>query len=186
MAGPECSLLLGPYRSSQNIQGLVCHFWVELTVRDTLPEELRPALLSLLLSTLSTALLNPSPLVIRKIYGSVSGRCTQLIDRFSSVKTTLSPISQPDNYRTSDHRQQQVGPGVVWDLRRRAGEGRYKRSKEVCQSPVPADVRKALQRHLDGDMPAVMSLIMESLRGPQAEDACKCAESWVGYGISGE
>lgn len=60
--------------------------------------------------------------------------------------------------------------------------------------------RKALQRHLEGDLPAVMSTIIDAMavdglmgstqrqgdNMQEAEAACKCAESWVGYGMSGE
>lgn len=51
-----------------------------------------------------------------------------------------------------------------------------------------ANNRNALQRHLDGDMPAVMRIMIEAMSGSEqeAEAACKCAESWVGYGISAE
>lgn len=60
-------------------------------------------------------------------------------------------------------------------------------------------VRNALRRHLDQDLPAVMETITRSLQQSQnttlgesdegvkeAEAACRCAESWIGYGLGGE
>jgi hypothetical protein len=63
-----------------------------------------------------------------------------------------------------------------------------------------ADSRHALRRHLEGDLPAVMSTITEAMsshvqggnlglqeeRLREAEAACRCAESWVDYGLGAE
>lgn len=57
-----------------------------------------------------------------------------------------------------------------------------------------ADLRRhALRRHVESDMEAVMSTITACVvppttaeQGKEAEAACRCAESWVTYGIGAE
>ena len=57
--------------------------------------------------------------------------------------------------------------------------------------------RNALRRHLETDLPDVMQAINSSTsprpgsvndeeRVREAEGACRCAESWIGYGLGGE
>jgi hypothetical protein len=67
-------------------------------------------------------------------------------------------------------------------------------------SPAALTIRHALRRHLEGDLPAVMSTITEAMsshvqggnlelqeeRLREAEAACRCAESWVDYGLGAE
>jgi hypothetical protein len=55
------------------------------------------------------------------------------------------------------------------------------------------DDRLALRKHIETDMPAVMTTLTQSMTPPtnpemekEAEAACQCAESWVTYGIGAE
>ena len=82
----------------------------------------------------------------------------------------------------------------------RAGISEQKRWGEPYLSSIDFDgVRNALRRHLDQDLPAVMEIITRSLQQSpnttmstsdegvkEAEAACRCAESWIGYGLGGE
>jgi len=56
-----------------------------------------------------------------------------------------------------------------------------------------ADDRLALRKHIEQDMPMVMTTLTQSMTPPtnpdmekEAEAACQCAESWVTYGIGAE
>ena len=52
--------------------------------------------------------------------------------------------------------------------------------------------RSALRRHIEQDLPVVTEIIVESMQirgsagGSIAEAACRCAESWVNYGLAAE
>jgi hypothetical protein len=82
------------------------------------------------------------------------------------------------------------------------GEGCYWGTKSVCpRSHISntscqgdeADSRLALRKHIEQDMPVVMTTLTQCMMPPtnpdmekEAEAACQCAESWVTYGIGAE
>lgn len=95
---------------------------------------------------------------------------------------------------------------MVCDLCRGNRKGRDQRTEAVGSLDyilrMLADMmgqRNALRRHLDQDLPPVMETITRSMQpilstsmGNQdeglreAEAACRCTESWIGYGLGGE
>ena len=81
------------------------------------------------------------------------------------------------------------------DQRAEAVSGHAKISKSVLKWGT----RVALRRHLDQDVPTVMETIKISMQSQlststgeqeealkEAEAACRCVESWLGYGLGGE
>ena len=70
------------------------------------------------------------------------------------------------------------------------GENEEMRGEEEGKQRESADDRLALRKHIETDMPAVMTTLTHSMVPPttpemekEAEAACQCAESWVTYGI---
>ncbi|RSH89503.1 hypothetical protein EHS25_002053 [Saitozyma podzolica] len=155
----------------------------------TLPAELQPALLALILETLSTAI-NPmshltyqpaNGVVIRKLFGCLASLILRLPFYLfpHPILTVLQTVASAAAVATSlppQHRLRDTTP--------------------------PADLlgTHALRRHLEGDLPAVMSTITEAMsshiqggnlelqeeRLREAEAACRCAESWVDYGLGAD
>jgi hypothetical protein len=72
--------------------------------------------------------------------------------------------------------------------------------EEIGRAGISEQKKVALKRHLEVDLPGVMEVIMASMRVHQAahsvggreeamkeaEAACRCAESWIDYGLGGE
>jgi hypothetical protein len=77
-----------------------------------------------------------------------------------------------------------------------AVQGSASRRGEL-ECPVPADHRNALRKFIETDVPAVMQTITDSMTGENgvlspaervkaAEAACKCADSWINYGLGAD
>ena len=80
----------------------------------------------------------------------------------------------------------------------RAGISEQKRYI-LLHKPMADTTRNALRRHLEQDVPTVIATITQSMKPHsessmggyeealrEAESGCRCAEAWIGYGLSGE
>ena len=114
--GPQCEVLLGAYSASEDLSGLVCRLphlhsmrGTEEGDRDTLPRELQPALLALLLRTLGDAV-SPSnhlsyqtanAVVVRKLFGCVGVAQVFLYERDAeNSNSSSSPACSSDSRST--------------------------------------------------------------------------------------
>jgi hypothetical protein len=69
--------------------------------------------------------------------------------------------------------------------------------EEIRRAGISEQKRAALKRHINTDLPAVMGTIVAAMTGEQGiespeerikstEAACRCADSWINYGLGGE
>nr|XP_019048282.1 hypothetical protein I302_02051 [Kwoniella bestiolae CBS 10118]OCF27212.1 hypothetical protein I302_02051 [Kwoniella bestiolae CBS 10118] len=174
---------------------------------ETLPEELRPALLPLLLGTLGNAI-NPNNqhsyqpangVVVRKLFGSLASLLLRLafphflhpiltviqtIHSAFASSTALPPSAPGSGYNT---------PGAVRLL---ALEWCAICIEEIGRAGLAEHQRQPLRRHIESDLSIVVSTITDAMTGDpklspnerlkEAEAACKCAESWIDWGLSPE
>lgn len=183
---------------------------------DTLPAPLQPSLLGLLLSTLSSAIdptnantyQSANAVVVRKLFGCLASLLLRLPfyqfpDPISTVLQTLStalaratqlPPSAPvSGYNTPTHHPHHTLDDEA-RLRSRmrlwALEWCGICVEEIARAGISEQKRNALRKHIETDMPAVMTTITESMTGQldqkAAEAACKCAESWINYGLGAD
>ncbi|WVQ82597.1 hypothetical protein IAT38_004727 [Cryptococcus sp. DSM 104549] len=194
---------------------------------ETLPEDLRTALLSLLLNTLSDAISPSNPrsyqsgnaVVVRKIFGSLASLLIRLsFTQFphpiltvlqtihSSTAAALAlPPSLPSSGYNTPGLDQPSGFGMT-----ASNDGQKLRHKmrllglewcaicveEIGRAALADQKRAALRRHIEKDLPAIISTITDAMNGegsanPQerlieAEAACRCAESWIDYGLGAD
>ncbi|KAL1406931.1 hypothetical protein Q8F55_006343 [Vanrija albida] len=191
---------------------------------ESLPQELQPALLHLLLNTLSEAISPTNPqtwqpanaVVVRKLFGCLSSLILRLpfhifpnpiqtvLGTVSSAlarATTLPPSAPVSGYNTPKHPfSNGFGLGDEAKFRSRlrlwALEWCGICVEEISRAGISEQKRNALRRHLDLDVPAVMATITESMNGDavqspadcikSAEAACKCAQSWINYGLGAD
>ncbi len=86
---------------------------------------------------------------------------------------------------------EEIGRAGISEQKRQAGS--------YIAKTLLIEPRNALRRHLDQDLPAVTEAITRSMQPhlhtsmggqeealKEAEAACRCAESWIQYGLGGE
>ncbi|CAK9779796.1 ARM repeat-containing protein [Cutaneotrichosporon oleaginosum] len=186
---------------------------------DSLPTEMQPALLALILDTLAEAV-SPTnatthqpgnAIVVRKLFGCLASLILRLPfyrfpDPITTVLQTLSsalaratalPPSAPvSGYSTPVPGTGSASDGMRQRMRLWALEWCGICVEEISRAGLSEQKRTALRRHIDTDLPAVMATITESMTGEAlqspadriraAEAACKCADSWINYGIGAD
>ncbi|WVF66636.1 hypothetical protein IAT40_001376 [Kwoniella sp. CBS 6097] len=190
---------------------------------ETLPEELRPSLLPLLLDSLGNAI-NPANqqsyqsangVVVRKLFGSLASLLLRLpfphflhpiltvlqtIHSSAASSTALPPSIPGSGYNTPG-----AGEPSQLNFNRAGGQLRFKTRllalewcgicvEEIGRAGLAEQKRAALRRHIESDLPVVVTAITDAMNGDpsisqeervkEAEAACKCAESWVDYGLA--
>ncbi|ORX41250.1 armadillo-type protein [Kockovaella imperatae] len=183
---------------------------------ESLPRALQPALLQLLLETLTHAISPARPYsyqpgnsaVVRKIFGSLSSLLLRLPFHLfpSPLLTVLSAIS--DTATTSSLPPSLPGSGFSTPTTTPGAIGRRMRSyglewlgicvEEISRAGISDYKRNALRKHLETDMPIVMETIRGSMNPNSGSDlipqdnvqeasaACKCAEAWIDYGLGAD
>ncbi|WRT63297.1 uncharacterized protein IL334_000202 [Kwoniella shivajii] len=189
----------------------------------TLPEDLRPALLPLLLGTLGNAI-NPSNqhsyqsangVVVRKLFGSLASLLLRLafphflhpiltviqtIHSAFASSTALPPSAPGSGYNTPGLAGPSQSPfdGVPPQLRHKvrllALEWCAICIEEIGRAGLAEQQRQPLRRHIESDLSVVVSTITDAMSGDlnlspnerlkEAEAACKCAESWIDWGLA--
>ncbi|WVR03182.1 hypothetical protein IAU60_000173 [Kwoniella sp. DSM 27419] len=192
---------------------------------ETLLEDLRPALLPLLLNTLADAT-NPANqlsfqpangVVVRKLFGSLASLLLRLpfphfmhpiltvlqtIHNTAASATALPPSAPGSGYNTPGL----AGPSHA-PLDALNGKLRHRTRllalgwcaicvEELARAGLSEQKRNALRRHIESDLSVVVTTITDAMRGDpaltpderikEAEAACKCAESWIDYGLSAD
>ncbi|ORY23548.1 armadillo-type protein [Naematelia encephala] len=206
--------------SDPNVRFFAAHTAQVKISRDweSLPREMHPALLQLLLHLLSDAVNPANPLslqpgngiVVRKIFGSLASLLLRLPFHLfpSPLTTVLSTISSssafgmhlpPSAPGTGFNTPTFDVPGLDAAVRIRGRLWGLEWCgicvEEIARAGISEQKRNALRRHLQEDIPAVLSVISRSMdpppgdpgeRAKEADAACKCAESWVTYGLGGD
>ncbi|WWD06250.1 hypothetical protein V865_004336 [Kwoniella europaea PYCC6329] len=191
---------------------------------ETLPEDLRPALLPLLLGTLGNAI-NPANqhsyqpangVVVRKLFGSLASLLLRLafphflhpiltviqtIHSAFASSTALPPSAPGSGYNTPGAGPSQpsfdgVPPQLKHRVRLLALEWCAICIEEIGRAGLAEQQRQPLRRHIESDLSVVVSTITDAMSGDpnlspnerlkEAEAACKCAESWIDWGLSPE
>ncbi|WWC85404.1 uncharacterized protein L201_000267 [Kwoniella dendrophila CBS 6074] len=192
---------------------------------ETLPEDLKPALLPLLLGTLAQAI-NPhnqysyqpaNGVVVRKLFGSLASLLLRLafphflhpiltviqtIHSSFASSTALPPSAPGSGYNTPGASSSNstaldgVPPQLKHRVRLLALEWCAICIEEIGRAGLAEHQRQPLRRHIESDLSVVVSTITDAMTGdpnlsPQerlkeAEVACKCAESWIDWGLSTE
>ncbi|BEJ13429.1 hypothetical protein CspHIS471_0306030 [Cutaneotrichosporon sp. HIS471] len=186
---------------------------------DTLPAEMQPALVALVLETLGEAV-SPTntttyqpgnAIVVRKLFGCLASLILRLPfyrfpDPITTVLQTLSnalaratalPPSAPvSGYSTPVPGGGSATTGLRQRVRLWALEWCGICVEEIARAGLSEQKRIALRRHIDSDVPAVMAAITDSMTGEPlqspvdriraAEAACRCADSWINYGLGAD
>nr|XP_031862141.1 uncharacterized protein CI109_002554 [Kwoniella shandongensis]KAA5529213.1 hypothetical protein CI109_002554 [Kwoniella shandongensis] len=198
---------------------------------ESLPEELRPSLLPLLMNTLGTAISpanqqsyqSANAVVVRKLFGSLASLLLRLPFPYflhplltvlqtiysSAASATALPPSLPSSGYNTPGGFSVPGPShslAAFGSDGGEAEGRIRHKtrllalewcaicvEEIGRAGLSEQKRNALRRHIESDLSVVVSTITDAMNGDastgqqerlkEAEAACKCAESWIDYGL---
>ena len=121
----------------------------------------------------------------------------------NAAQTTSLPPSLPGSGWNTPTSQASTSEDVIrsgWKMRLWALEWLTIVVEEIGRAGISELKRKALKRHLEVDLPGVMSTIKGSMDVhrdftsaggreealKECEGACRCAEAWIGYGLGAE
>ncbi|KAL7420320.1 hypothetical protein Q5752_005289 [Cryptotrichosporon argae] len=183
---------------------------------ESLPTELQPSLLHLLLQTLSSAISPASPasyqpanaVVVRKLFGCLAALLLRLPAVYFQhpIQTVLAAISNaiasgtvlPPSLPASGTSTPVAQDSTILRNKARlwALEWCSICVEEVGRAGLNEARRNAVRRQVEADVPAVMDTMIASMDGDgvgsgaeaiqAAEAACRCAESWIGFGLAAD
>ncbi|AFR92571.1 hypothetical protein C343_00448 [Cryptococcus neoformans C23] len=169
---------------------------------DTLPQELHQSLLALLLETLSGAINPQNPysyqpgnaVVIRKIFGSLASLLLRL--EFTIFSHPIHTVIQSMQSSFAQANAQNIGVNLALRLRLLELEWCAICVEEMGRAGLAEQRRAAIRRHVESDLKVVVRTVIRSMNGDnasstderlrEAEAACKCAESWIDWGLGAD
>ncbi|OXG35215.1 hypothetical protein C367_00450 [Cryptococcus neoformans Ze90-1] len=169
---------------------------------DTLPQGLHQSLLALLLETLSGAVNPQNPysyqpgnaVVIRKIFGSLASLLLRL--EFTIFSHPIHTVIQSMQSSFAQANAQNIGVNLALRLRLLELEWCAICVEEMGRAGLAEQRRAAIRRHVESDLKVVVRTVIRSMNGDnasstderlrEAEAACKCAESWIDWGLGAD